>query len=297
MKRYFYIASFTFLGILLQLLAHGLIEVWYIGLLLSDFVSYGFGLSWNNWVLIHNILTILFFIAGTWIGYKEGVYWWRKIYEENATALWKERWKEKKIPVSWLIVAGIILMGFSAIWFNLENVGLLPVPGKGYICTEDAKLCPDGSYVGRSGPGCEFAACPDAVGIDTSTWKTYRNSQVGFELKYPANYVFDEDEADGSVSFCYDSCENDAPRTFLSVENNTKNLSLRQWWAANMDNQAGWIEKDEIKIDGMNALVFEERPMDYPIMYIVTEKAGRIILIGGGMSDEMIKSFKFIESN
>ena len=35
-------------------------------------------------------------------------------------------------------------------------------------CTMDAKLCPDGSYVGRGGPNCEFAACPQA----TSTPKT-----------------------------------------------------------------------------------------------------------------------------
>ncbi len=27
-------------------------------------------------------------------------------------------------------------------------------------CTMEAKLCPDGSAVGRSGPNCEFAACP-----------------------------------------------------------------------------------------------------------------------------------------
>ena len=27
------------------------------------------------------------------------------------------------------------------------------------ICTTDAKQCPDGSYVGRTGPNCEFAAC------------------------------------------------------------------------------------------------------------------------------------------
>ncbi len=27
-------------------------------------------------------------------------------------------------------------------------------------CTMEAKLCPDGSYVGRTGPSCEFAACP-----------------------------------------------------------------------------------------------------------------------------------------
>ena len=28
-------------------------------------------------------------------------------------------------------------------------------------CTQDAKLCSDGSYVGRTGPNCEFAACPN----------------------------------------------------------------------------------------------------------------------------------------
>lgn len=26
-------------------------------------------------------------------------------------------------------------------------------------CTEEAKICPDGSAVGRTGPNCEFAKC------------------------------------------------------------------------------------------------------------------------------------------
>ena len=34
-----------------------------------------------------------------------------------------------------------------------------PCPG-GTACTEEAKVCPDGSYVGREPPTCEFAACP-----------------------------------------------------------------------------------------------------------------------------------------
>jgi hypothetical protein len=29
-------------------------------------------------------------------------------------------------------------------------------------CTKELKICPDGTGVGRSGPNCEFAACPDA---------------------------------------------------------------------------------------------------------------------------------------
>jgi len=28
------------------------------------------------------------------------------------------------------------------------------------FCTQEARECPDGSYVGRTGPNCEFAACP-----------------------------------------------------------------------------------------------------------------------------------------
>lgn len=36
-------------------------------------------------------------------------------------------------------------------------------------CTEEAKMCPDGSGVGRTGPNCEFAACPsDTVNEDIS---------------------------------------------------------------------------------------------------------------------------------
>ncbi len=30
-------------------------------------------------------------------------------------------------------------------------------------CTQEAKICPDGSAVGRTGPNCEFAECPRAV--------------------------------------------------------------------------------------------------------------------------------------
>ncbi len=36
-------------------------------------------------------------------------------------------------------------------------------PGTSRVaCTMEAKLCPDGSAVGRTGPNCEFAACPSA---------------------------------------------------------------------------------------------------------------------------------------
>lgn len=33
---------------------------------------------------------------------------------------------------------------------------------QGIACTQEAKKCPNGSFVGRTGPHCEFAPCPGA---------------------------------------------------------------------------------------------------------------------------------------
>ncbi len=63
---------------------------------------------------------------------------------------------------------GLILLLFvvgAAIGFSLGSRG--PDDGgpvaspDGVVCAQDAKECPDGSYVGRTGPVCEFAACPN----------------------------------------------------------------------------------------------------------------------------------------
>ncbi len=35
-----------------------------------------------------------------------------------------------------------------------------PQINPGVICTADTKQCPDGTYVGRTGPECKFSACP-----------------------------------------------------------------------------------------------------------------------------------------
>lgn len=42
---------------------------------------------------------------------------------------------------------------------NSAGVPSSPLPAE-TVCTLDAKICPDGSSVGREGPNCEFAACP-----------------------------------------------------------------------------------------------------------------------------------------
>ncbi len=65
-------------------------------------------------------------------------------------------------------IAAVIILAVSALvlWktMPLSNAPLATSTGSGEVaCTMEAKLCPDGSYVGREGPTCEFRACPTAT--------------------------------------------------------------------------------------------------------------------------------------
>ena len=53
-----------------------------------------------------------------------------------------------------------------ALW--VVNARVAEAPG-GIACTMEAKLCPDGSAVGRTGPNCEFAECPTETATSTTT--------------------------------------------------------------------------------------------------------------------------------
>lgn len=77
-----------------------------------------------------------------------------------------------KIIIGALAVIGAVtvivaLAGFYK--FNFTDGGdiMPPVGGPQQIgCTMEARLCPDGSAVGRSGPRCEFAPCPEVPASD-----------------------------------------------------------------------------------------------------------------------------------
>lgn len=48
----------------------------------------------------------------------------------------------------------------SGLLSNLKTFEVPVVFSGSTSCTMDAKICPDGSSVGRTGPNCEFAPCP-----------------------------------------------------------------------------------------------------------------------------------------
>lgn len=62
---------------------------------------------------------------------------------------------EKTKPVVSVVVVILVIAFFIAIYFVNKNNAVGPV-----ACTMDAMECPDGSFVGRVGPDCQFAQCP-----------------------------------------------------------------------------------------------------------------------------------------
>jgi hypothetical protein len=66
-----------------------------------------------------------------------------------------------KKAIIFLIV--LIMMGISFVLFQRsDEINTI-------ACTEEAKLCPDGSAVGRTGPQCEFAPCPEINNVSTDS--------------------------------------------------------------------------------------------------------------------------------
>lgn len=81
------------------------------------------------------------------------------------------------------------LLMVAVIVFAFALRGWLPHRSSGgeAVCMQEARVCPDGSYVGRTGPQCEFAACPTIAtsSMHTSNWKIYTSDTFGFTLRYP----------------------------------------------------------------------------------------------------------------
>jgi hypothetical protein len=76
-----------------------------------------------------------------------------------------------------LVALSLVILLIAIAYSSSRNAGItndkpvVPSPfstsTQNVVCTEEAKLCPDGSYVARTGPHCEFASCPSVNSLLT----------------------------------------------------------------------------------------------------------------------------------
>ncbi len=90
-----------------------------------------------------------------------------------------------KLPI---LIAGVVVVSILSV-YSIMLLG----SKKAVACPTDAKVCPDGTTVGRIGAHCEFGKCPvpsiSPVSADpTANWKIYSNTLSNFSLKYPRDW-------------------------------------------------------------------------------------------------------------
>lgn len=64
----------------------------------------------------------------------------------------------KKGFIKFILIMAVVLL--AVVWIFSELNKQINQPIKPLACTMEAKQCPDGSYVGRTGSKCSFAECP-----------------------------------------------------------------------------------------------------------------------------------------
>lgn len=129
--------------------------------------------------------------------------------------------------VIWFFFGCVLVV--AGVYYFLNGQDFFKNPPESTVyCTADAMLCPDGSYVTRTEPNCEFAECPtvdsrsaiedfekNTEKADTSDWKTYRNEEYGFDVKYPPGWThgYDNPIAVGRDNFTHIRLQTDSTRS------------------------------------------------------------------------------------
>ncbi|MFA6394226.1 MAG: TspO/MBR family protein [Patescibacteria group bacterium] len=110
-------------------------------------------------------------------------------------------------PAAWFLLPYILWVSFAG-YLNFSIWQLSAKASAQVFCTEEARLCPDGSYVGRTAPDCEFASCPEA-GSRVNTGTSGEAAGFGNEQEEKAiiDYLltqkyFSWKTKEGSTNFC-----------------------------------------------------------------------------------------------
>jgi len=132
------------------------------------------------------------------------------------------------------------------------------------VCPMDVKLCPNGSYVGRGGPNCDFFPCPEVVPCDTnwscSEWNVCLKGQQVRTCRdiNQCGTTTDKPETMKSCSsvctpdwYCglWSSCSNAQKTRTCTDENNCGVLTNKP------DEQSSCVSSEEPKVTCQNVVV------------------------------------------
>jgi len=99
----------------------------------------------------------------------------------------------KSNTILWVALILLVLSILGGVGYFLIAGGKLPFLNQQKTwCTQEAKICPDGTSVGRSEPNCEFAPCPTLTPSPTpdptANWKLI--NRKNWQFKVPPNWNY-----------------------------------------------------------------------------------------------------------
>lgn len=116
----------------------------------------------------------------------------KRVTVKNSMDTLNTNTRNKALP---FIAVTILVVSAGIVAFQRLRQSPAPiVVPSGVACTMDAKLCPDGTSVGRIAPTCEFAPCPsspasppaEAPNVSPSEpWKSVHDEKQGIDFEYP----------------------------------------------------------------------------------------------------------------
>lgn len=93
------------------------------------------------------------------------------------------------VIISLLIILLLLSTSGVAGYFIYKNTISKP---QEVACTIEAKICPDGSSVGRTGSNCEFAPCPTLTPDPMADWRTVSLNDSSVVFSYPSSWNVSE---------------------------------------------------------------------------------------------------------
>ncbi len=95
----------------------------------------------------------------------------------------------------------IVVLGITVTVFGLakRQIPTRPIQSQEpVVCTQDVKQCEDGSYVARSGPSCEFAACPEVATPERMNFGTPYTLKVDQPIMFTDGFAITIQKIDDS---------------------------------------------------------------------------------------------------
>jgi hypothetical protein len=174
-----------------------------------------------------------------------------------------------------------------------EHPGIEDQDGDGVVCTQEVKECPDGSYVGRTGPRCDFAACPvGAPGEAAEGRKTYANEAFGFLFTYPKEWTIDDERSSsGEVVFDVGIPES---REAIAFRRDAQGLSLDQLAKEKVPDAAVIARQYSLTVGGEQARAVETT--EFGTTYVFFRHSDTVFTITTGgrlLSEVVLDSFVF----